>query len=353
MKRVDRRQELKRDRFSLVTVWGAIACLLAGVALLSTGHDENNFFLSALGIVVLLSGGVLLFSPRLLGRRKWESPEYARPWRARFRRLLAFGVVTCFLVMAGFLIYGLEYGEVVIVQWGILVMWLGVGLFVPFVFIAPSKVIGPVHINAVHLSVSDLSDARGLGLEWPADKPGLWIGLYDLNIVRFLDTRFLLANMPEGHRIFLAVFAWAVKDEHKALKDLLDAAGDPYREEFDKVGGEEWHTIFASTRSEDVIREIFEGYEEYYGTYGSYPFVVGKGELDLWMDSLRRLNKRGLKGMTREMIENSYCVMVTDWDHGMEMLTNKIPEESILKVAKEIATERSLPLLNIADGAAL
>ncbi len=295
----------------------------------------------------------MFFSPGLFERRKWESLEFAYPWRTRFRRLLAFGVVVCFLVMAGFLIYGLEYGEVVIVQWGILVMWLGVGLFVPFVFIAPSKVIGPAYVDAVHLSVSDLSDARALRLEWPAHKAGLWVGLYDLNIVRFLDTRFMLANMPEGHRIFLAVFARSGTDEHEALKSLLDAAGDPYREESDKRGGEEWHTIFASTRSEDVIREIFEGYAEYYGIYGSYPFIVGKGELDLWMDSLRRLNKRGLKGMTREMIENSYCVMVTAWDHGMEMLTNKIQEESILKIAKEIAAEHSLPLLNLADGAAL
>jgi hypothetical protein len=349
MKRVDRRRELKTGRLRIIIVfWAVFACLAAGIVLLSVGYDDNNQFLSLSGIIVLLAGGVLFLSPMLFSRR-----EHTIPWRSKVHDVLLLGVVGCLLGAGGLLIYGLEYSDSNIVRLGVLVMWLGIGLFVPFMLVAPSKVVGPTHIDAVHLSVSELADAKSLGLEWPDDKPGLWVGIYNMNNVQSLDTRFLLANKPEGHRIFLAVSAWAVKDEHRGLKSMLDSAGDPYREEFDKGRGEEWQTIFASTQNEDVIREIFEGYQFYYGTYCSYPFIIGSGDLDLWMDSLRRLNKSGLKGMTHEMIENSYCVMVTDWDHGMELLTNKIPEESILKIAKEIATENSLPLLNLADGAAL
>ena len=53
------------------------------------------------------------------------------------------------------------------------------------------------------------------------------------------------------------------------------------------------------------------------------------------------------------MIENSYCVMITAWDHGMEMFTNKIPEDNVLKIANEIAVENSLPLFNMGDETAL
>src|SRR5438552_8328100 len=47
------------------------------------------------------------------------------------------------------------------------------------------------------------------------------------------------------------------------------------------------------------------------------------------------------------MIENSYCVMITAWDHGMEMFTNKIPEDNVLKIANEMAAEGSLPLMDM------
>jgi len=44
---------------------------------------------------------------------------------------------------------------------------------------------------------------------------------------------------------------------------------------------------------------------------------------------------------------------MTDWDHGLEMFTNKVSEEYVLKVAREIAEENSLPLLNMADATEL
>jgi hypothetical protein len=352
MKRVDRSQELRKDRFRSVPVWAAIICIFAGVSLLSTGHDSDNLFLSILGIVVFLGGGVSFSLPIYIRARRKKSPEHESSWRARLRGLLTFGVLVCALATVGLLVYGLEYSDVIIAEYGILAMWLGIAFFVPMVFLSPSRVVVQV-APAVRLSISDLSDARSLGVEWPYDTPGLWVGIYDLNIVSSLDTRFLVANTPEDHRIFFAVIAWADTKDHQELKNLLEARGDQYLEEFEKSGGEKWHTIFASTRSEDVIRQIFEGYQFYYGTYALYPFIVATGKLEEHMDSLRTLSKRALKGVTREMIETSHCVMVTDWDHGMEMLTNKVSEEQVLQIAKEIAKENALPLLNIADATVL
>ena len=184
--------------------------------------------------------------------------------------------------------YGLEFNDPMNVRLGVLVMWLAIAFFVPLVFVSPPKETPDTHPRAVHLSLSELTDARSLGLEWPDDRPGLWIGIYDLNIVRSLDTMFLLANTPEGHRIFFAVSAWDVEDEHKDLKKLLEIDRDPYREEFERAGGDKWRTVFASTRNPNIISQIFADYEFYYGGLAQYPFIVAKGELDVWMDSLRK-----------------------------------------------------------------
>src|SRR5437773_8082004 len=129
------------------------------------------------------------------------------------------------------------------------------------------------------------------------------------------------ANMQEDHRIFMAVSALKRDEEHEELKKLLRADGDQYLDELGRYGREEWHTIFASTRSESVLRHIFQRYQFYYGTYLSYPFIIAKGDLNLWIDWLRRLLKNGLKGATRDIIENTHCVIMTDWDHGLEMFT--------------------------------
>ena len=90
------------------------------------------------------------------------------------------------------------------------------------------------------------------------------------------------------HRIFFAVPAWAVEEEHKELKKLLEIDRDPYREEFERAGGDKWRTVFASTRNPNIISQIFADYEFYYGGLAQYPFIVAKGELDVWMDSLRK-----------------------------------------------------------------
>jgi len=346
MKRFDRSQELKKDRHRSTVIWAAISCIIAGPAILSVGHDYGNLFVSVSGIAVLLGGGVFLLGPSFLRRRRQTTQANVKAWRATLRSILVTGVFGCALATIGMLSYGFEYADSTFVRLGVLAMWLGVTFFIPTVFIPRSKLTYP---DAVRLSLSNLTDARSLGLEWPDDETGLWVGIYDWNRVSSLDTRFLIANTPDDHRIFLAVSAWKKDGDHDELKNLLRAAGDQYLEEFEHGRRDEWHTIFASTRSENVMRHIFENYQFYYGSFCYYPFIVARGELDVWMDSLRRLLSRGMKGVARDMIENSFCVMITGWDHGLEMFTNKISEESVLKIARELASENSLPLINLGD----
>jgi len=288
LERVDRSQESRRDRSASLIIWTAVICLFVGIGLLSTGHDDNNLFVAVSGIAVLLGGGVLVFSSIFLPRRGKEFLRHTNPWRSLLRGLLLVGVLGGSLGMGGLLLYGLEFNDPMNVRLGVLVMWLAIAFFVPLVFVSPPKETPDTHPRAVHLSLSELTDARSLGLEWPDDRPGLWIGIYDLNIVRSLDTMFLLANTPEGHRIFFAVSAWDVEDEHKDLKKLLEIDRDPYREEFERAGGDKWRTVFASTRNPNIISQIFADYEFYYGGLAQYPFIVAKGELDVWMDSLRK-----------------------------------------------------------------
>ena len=348
-KRVDRSKEIRKERFRSIAALAALVCIVAGVQLLFTGHDSGSILLSMIGIAVLLSGGVLLFTSSFFLARRKKSLENTHRWSSRLGSVLVAGTFGCALVTAGLLFYGFVYSDLTIVEWGVLVMWLGAAFFFTTLFIPRPKVIREVYPDAVRLSLSNLTDARSLGLEWPDSQPGLWVGIYDWNHVSSLDTRFLFANMQEDHRIFMAVSALKRDEEHEELKKLLRADGDQYLDELGRYGREEWHTIFASTRSESVLRHIFQRYQFYYGTYLSYPFIIAKGDLNLWIDWLRRLLKNGLKGATHDIIENTHCVIMTDWDHGLEMFTNKVSEADILKVAEEIARERSLPLINLAD----
>lgn len=151
--------------------------------------------------------------------------------------------------------------------------------------------------------------------------------------------------------VFLAIWTEEKDAENIALKDLLSASGDHYIEEFWRHGFQKWQTILASTRNENVVTHIFQRYDHYYQSGGYYAFIIAKGELSTWADPLRRLLRMGLNGVTRDMIENSYCAMFTEWDHGMELVTNKVSEEYILKVASELANEWSLPLIKLGEAA--
>jgi hypothetical protein len=347
MKKVDRSHEHERSRRSSLRPIGLVIAILLGLSLVSYGHDYSILPLSVLGIIVLIAGGILPFTVGMLHQK--SAIRDPNPWKGRILSLLTFAVATCVFLTIGLLLYGFEYGDFGIVRSAVLVMWIGVGFFVAYTIIPHSRMTRESYREAVRLSISNLMDAEGYGLKWPNGKGGLWFGIYSLNIAQELDAEFLLANTPSDCRIFLAVSAWADDREHIELKDRLNQAGDPYKEEFEKHGGNRWQTILAATRDEAIVKQIFEGYPFYYGTYLSYPFIIAKGELNLWIDSLRELSKNGMGALTRDLIERSHCVMFTDWDHGLEMLTDKISEENVVEIAKRIASAHSLLFVNMGD----
>ena len=243
---------------------------------------------------------------------------------------------------------GYDSGDKALSEIGIAVLLSGVVLIFASSRLTPRR---RTHGEQVNLSISDLKDARRCGLKWLDDSAGLWVGIYDLNIVHELNTRFILANTPPEHAIFFAVSAFSIRKEHEPNKELLSmltALGDSFEEKVEHRK-DRWSTVFASTRSEAVIRQIFDRYEFYYGTYVNYPFIVAKGQLHDWMESLKVLLDNHLKGLTCDMIKNSHCIMVTHWEHGLEMFTDKISEEEVVEVARDIAEENSLPLVNMGD----
>ncbi len=309
------------------------------------GADTGNVLVSVSGVAVLLTAGVLSFP--YLRTPGLQSDADKKPWKGRIRNILLTGVFSCALAALLLLLYGVENRDLGITGLGLLVLWLGVALWIPTLYIPRPRFHYPSTYNpdAVRVSISDLSDTRNMWLEWAEDRPGLWIGVYQWNHVSELDTRLVLALTPEDHMVFLAITAEENYVEQIALKDMLNGSGDHYLEEVERHGRQNWQTIFASTRNENVLTHIFTRFGYYYQSLESYPFIIAKGELSAWVDSLRRVLRMGLTGVTRDMIENSLCVMVTDWEHGMEMLTNKVSEESVLKVAAELANEWSLPLI--------
>jgi hypothetical protein len=63
------------------------------------------------------------------------------------------------------------------------------------------------------------------------------------------------------------------------------------------------------------------------------------------MSALKKILDKGLGGLTPEVIEKSYCIMITDWEHGIDMFSDKIPREQIVRIVKEIASDYSVPFV--------
>src|SRR5690242_12662353 len=152
MKRLSRLEEPERNTPKPTLVWLAVGCIIIGPALLALGPDNGLLLLP--GIAVLLFGGALLVAPQILRRGPTSSKDPTSPWKKILRDILGVGVLTCALATAGLLSYAFQYGDAVVVRLAILVMWLGIGLVVPLVFVSPSRVTATVR-PPVNLSISD------------------------------------------------------------------------------------------------------------------------------------------------------------------------------------------------------
>lgn len=205
---------------------------------------------------------------------------------------------------------------------------------------------------------------------WYNDRPLTWAALLMNNskVVGSVNTDLVMATTPPGHKIFFG----AVKEhEHVVLKQMLGDRGDFYQEKSyvgkglstiaDKGGirkrlsdliltsdprvQEKWVLIVASTTSRDVISYVFRHYELEYGSVFTFPFMISKQEPKEWIPKVERFFSPSAEGeITATMIEENHCNLATYWEHGMELVTNKITPTQIKDITQAIANRHSLEL---------
>lgn len=219
----------------------------------------------------------------------------------------------------------------------------------------------------LHFQRHGFSPEEFFRISWPEDRPIVWAALtHNIpKVTASIDTDLVIACTPPTHKVY---FVAATEYGHDSLKSLLDSSGDFYLENFGdpqevimglarrasgrsltssqvrNVNREKWALIGASTRSRDVIGYLFRGYELEYGSVFTFPMMVAKQEPSEWMSHLKKFFVRSGGEVTPSMIEESHCVIVTYWEHGLELMSNKITKPQLTYIAKEVASRHSLSL---------
>ena len=198
-------------------------------------------------------------------------------------------------------------------------------------------------------------------VQWPRSNP-LLIARLDTfesgkqHEIGAVDSRLIISNIPQDSRIFFAI---RTEKEHTGIEESLQLLGDPFHriippakkrrlrlpKKLVRAHTEKEHILVASTRSSRIIRELFEQYDLEWYTQSQFWFIIAHKDPRDWVEQLVNLSgpigERLLRSTT---IEDSYCIMTTLWDHGMDILSNKIPRLKLEEIVETIANERNIVL---------
>ena len=97
--------------------------------------------------------------------------------------------------------------------------------------------------------------------------------------------------------------------------------------------------LFGSSSAKEVIMFILRYYEFEYTSRGGTFFIIAEHDLANWKDKLESLPR-----VTEGIVENSYLIVTPAWDHGFEIVTNKISEKELISQSAEIAKRHSTEL---------
>lgn len=158
---------------------------------------------------------------------------------------------------------------------------------------------------------------------------------------------FIIANIPSAHRVFFGV---ATDGGHFALKTLLEEHREPYFEtppewNYSGLGGK-ISFLFGSTDKIPIIESIIDHYEFDWETDFLFPFLVASEEPKKWMDQLERFMRNQV--VTRQMIQQSHCFITTQYEHAIEIVSDKVTRSSLERIAGDLAAKagRGLRVVN-------
>ncbi len=209
-----------------------------------------------------------------------------------------------------------------------------------------------------------LSPREIFRIDWFPKRGLLWAGLGTDNykLVGSVNSDFVIANIPQGCKVYFAVGMDSIDHDHRKLVLLLERSGDVYYEKQEppsypegmiELGGKTQlirggkprpiAMLVGSTNSPEIIKFIFDWYSLYWESNFHFPFLVLRNELPPWKDWMEALLKHSR--VTPDMIENSHCIMTTVWEHGMEIVSNKISKIDLVNAARRVAEEHQLKLV--------
>ncbi len=195
---------------------------------------------------------------------------------------------------------------------------------------------------------------------WPSDKRLLWgtisVVQRGLNLrgkryqlIAAVNANFIVANTPPGYKVYFGV-ATDDGNDHWKLKSMLEESGDVYYEKEEpplkhvmRLGGPPLpvRRLVGSTSKPEIVKVIFDWYMVYWDGAFQFPFVVAKDESSQWTDMMELLMHHTI---TEQSITTSHCIMWTVWEHGMEIVSDKIPKSDLIEAARKVAEQQALKL---------
>jgi len=168
--------------------------------------------------------------------------------------------------------------------------------------------------------------------------------------VALVNSGFIMANTPPGHRIFFVSYSpWT--NEHENAKETLKSMGVSYEERIQKLGETEvglfrrhrvdrWaHHIFSSTDRGDVIKSVFDSYTSWESGWPFF-FFVAKEEPTGWKKMVDVLSSG--EACPQNLVLESHCIMRTVEDHGILISSVKITEMEVKSAVAILAKELSM-----------
>ena len=203
-------------------------------------------------------------------------------------------------------------------------------------------------------------------VDWPLDQSLLCVRLAvdmaGLSMLSSIYKSFVLANIAPGHRAYFAAIS---NDDHKDLKSILESCGETYYERSEVTGKkrvgrnlfeiltlgrlvpDKVSALLASTANQNVIETIFDSYQqEWWMHHFAFPFLVADHEPSGWVDQLAKFSmpadEHVISPVPSRLIDESRCLMLTQSEHGIDMVSDKIDQREIEKIARDVASTHSL-----------
>jgi hypothetical protein len=192
-------------------------------------------------------------------------------------------------------------------------------------------------------------------IDWPSRKPGLqaYLGT-NSGKVRSVNTRFIMANTPPGHRIYFVAGSAHVL-EHDKMKQDLRTSRVPFEERSMTIGDatvglfrrhtkeKKGYFVFGSTDQRGVIEAVFNCYNlAWYGEGWSFIFFVAREEPQGWKEIIDVLSIGG--AYSQELVTNSHCILETRFEHGISIASMTATEEDVRRISAQVASETSMYL---------